>query len=414
MSAKELEEARRGADDAMSDLLDIRRKVEAMQPEVWGGAAWSNAVAEAKSGDTAYMAKDFEEAARKFRVAVRAMEDVEEAAPLAFDSLLHEALDAVLRGDGRAATRLSRAALAIRPGDAGADKLLNRARVAEDVFRQMKEGASSEEAGHVEMAYAAYAEAQRLDPEFPGVAQAYERMRGQIGMAVLKKLMSSGLAAYREGQFDDARQKFLEAKRMRPDMPEIQDALRLVEDAIRLRRLDGLRNAAETEMAAENFESALKKYNEALAIDPSVVFAKEGRARSIEGIRLTRQLDAYLAQSESLYKDATLREARAFLNEAQAFAAAGEKLKARIDALAKALLMAETPIEVKLLSDGKTDVLLLRNGMLGRFEEKSLSLKPGNYTATGSRIGYRDVRVEIRVRPGGDLQAIPVLCKEKI
>ena len=414
LSPEALEQPRKDADAAMSDLLDVRRKLDAMAPSAWGGAAWSNAVAEAAQGDTAYMAKDFDAATRRFRAAARAMQEVESAAPLAFDQLMGEGGAAITRGDSEAATRLLNAALSIRPGDAAAAKLLARANTAAEVKGHMRTGAEQEAAGQVELAYAAYGEALRLDPAFPGAAEAHERVRGQLGTSVLKKLMSAGLADYREGRLEDARGKFLEAKKIRPDLPEIDDALRLVEDGMRLRRLETLRAGAEAAEAKEDFEPALKLHNEALAIDPSVAFAKEGRARCILGIRMARQLDAYLSQPESLFKEATLREANSTLDEARAVPAPGPKLTGRIDALAAAITAAITPVDVSVVSDGKTEVTLLRNGPLGRFDRKVIPLKPGNHVFTGSRDGFRDVRVEVPVRPGKPVASVDVTCREKI
>ncbi len=414
LSPEAQEQARKDADAAMSDLLDVRRKLDAMAPSAWGGDTWSNAVAEAAQGDTAYMAKDFDTATRRFRAAARAMQEVESAAPLAFDQLMGEGGAAIARGDTEAATRLLNAALSIRPGDAAAAKLLARANTAAEVKGHLRNGAEQEAAGQVELAYAAYGEALRLDPAFPGAAEAHERVRGQLGTSVLKKLMSAGLADYREGRLEDARAKFLEAKKIRPELPEIDDALRLVEDGMRLRRLEALRDAALAAEAKEDFEPALKLHNEALAIDPAVAFAKEGRERCILGIRMARQLDAYLSQPESLFKEATLREASATLEEARAVPAPGPKLKGRIEALAAAITAAITPVDVSVVSDGKTEVTLLRSGALGQFDRKTIQLKPGNHVITGSRDGYRDVRVDVQVRPGKAVPAVDVTCREKI
>ena len=46
--------------------------------------------------------------------------------------------------------------------------------------------------------------------------------------------------------------------------------------------------------------------------------------------------------------------------------------------------------------------------------KRKSSLKPGNYIATGTRDGYRDVRVEFRVALKELPLNIEVACKERI
>ena len=47
--------------------------------------------------------------------------------------------------------------------------------------------------------------------------------------------------------------------------------------------------------------------------------------------------------------------------------------------LSAQLLLAETPVEVTLVSDGLTEVTVNRVGRFGAFQEKKLSLVPGRY-----------------------------------
>lgn len=86
-------------------------KIDPMAPAAWGGAAWSNAVAKVTLGDQAYMAKEFDAATRRFRSAAKAMQDVQLAAPLAFDQLVSDGSAAITRGDSETAIRLLGAAL---------------------------------------------------------------------------------------------------------------------------------------------------------------------------------------------------------------------------------------------------------------------------------------------------------------
>ncbi|HET8696151.1 MAG TPA: hypothetical protein VFO94_01620, partial [Gammaproteobacteria bacterium] len=90
------------------------------------------------------------------------------------------------------------------------------------------------------------------------------------------------------------------------------------------------------------------------------------------------------------------------------------RLTEQIDKLSRLVTLASTPIKVELRSDQLTEVTLFRVGTLGTFTAKEVELRPGTYTAVGSRNGYRDVRQTFTVVPGRDLPPINVVCVEAI
>jgi hypothetical protein len=65
-------------------------------------------------------------------------------------------------------------------------------------------------------------------------------------------------------------------------------------------------------------------------------------------------------------------------------------------------------------SDNATEVAIQRVGIFGTFDRREVQLKPGKYTVTGKRPGFRDVRREITVSPGQSDQTIVVRCLEPI
>jgi hypothetical protein len=67
-----------------------------------------------------------------------------------------------------------------------------------------------------------------------------------------------------------------------------------------------------------------------------------------------------------------------------------------------------------LISDDATQIAIPSIGFRGTFSRRVIELKPGKYTVVGTRNGYRDVRRDITVSPGDDVQTISVTCGEPI
>jgi len=115
-----------------------------------------------------------------------------------------------------------------------------------------------------------------------------------------------------------------------------------------------------------------------------------------------------------LFGDQVLADARALLETAGAETDKGPRLTSQIAKLGELVEVASKPLPVRLESDQLTTVTLYRVGALGAFAAKDLELRPGTYTAIGSRDGYRDVRQTFTVRPGRNLPPISVVCVEPI
>jgi tetratricopeptide (TPR) repeat protein len=226
--------------------------------------------------------------------------------------------------------------------------------------------------------------------------------------------MSEGLAALERGTLAEAEAAFARAEAARPGTRVVADAVKRVEEA---RKTDGLsrhRARAQAAEAGEDWRGAVVEYDAALKLDPQVAFALEGRARCVPRAELDEMLASYLQRPERLSAEAVAREAEAALDRAREAEPAGPRLQQQRAALERLLRDARTPVEVSLLSDGLTEVVILRVGTLGTFRDKKLSLRPGSYVVLGRRRGYRDARKTLVVSPARTPPPLDVRCDEAL
>ena len=109
-----------------------------------------------------------------------------------------------------------------------------------------------------------------------------------------------------------------------------------------------------------------------------------------------------------------IANAERLLREVPAAPANEPKLAAKIEKLKSLVRAARQPLPVKLRSDGETEVLIYHVGRLGRFVDRQEELRPGTYTAVGSRPGYRDVRRVFTLRPGTPAPVVDIRCEETV
>ena len=129
-------------------------------------------------------------------------------------------------------------------------------------------------------------------------------------------------------------------------------------------------------------------------------------------ISVEDRVDAILDDPAALSEDALFDQAKALLANARAQAGAGGAFEAKARTLAELLSRAAEPVELALVSDNATDVIIQKVATLGSFNRHALNLRPGRYVIVGSRDGYRDVRLEILLEAG--LPPVTVRCEERI
>jgi hypothetical protein len=224
--------------------------------------------------------------------------------------------------------------------------------------------------------------------------------------------VGEGLAALDRGAPGEARAAFQRAESLRPGTGVVKDGLARSEVGLRAEAVALHRRRAEAAEATEDWRAALGEYEAALAVEPAVRFAVEGAVRARERAEASDRLERYLRRPDRLATEEVAREAEIALDRASEIASPGPKLVRQIEQLRAQLAAAATEVPVRLISDERTDVSVLRVGALGRFREKALSLRPGSYVVVGTRPGYRDSRQTLVVPPGRSPLPLTVRCDE--
>ena len=216
------------------------------------------------------------------------------------------------------------------------------------------------------------------------------------------------------GDFDSARAAFNAAKILNPDSREPGDGLLQVDQEMRLADIRRLEAEAAANNDAEAWESSILVYEDILKIDPDLQFAQQGLVNARTRTAIHARLQGYIDDPDNLSDEANMQSATRLLLDVARIDPMGPRLEEQKNELSRLLKRAATPLPVRLVSDGMTDVSLYRIGRFGMFANQELQLKPGNYVAVGVRPGYRDVRVEFRVAPEIDMQPVMVACEEPI
>ena len=226
--------------------------------------------------------------------------------------------------------------------------------------------------------------------------------------------MSDGYIALDESRFNKARTAFRTAAKLQPGSAEAASALQEVDAAETAYRLAALKRQGKQLEQQEQWQQAVEIYEKARKIDASVLFASDGLKRSTPRARLDKQFRTALGEPSRLSDVAVAEATEKLVEQAKRITPRGPLLEQQVRELTVLLQQANTPVKVTLRSDNETEVIVYKVARLGRFEQRQLTLRPGTYTAVGTRLGYRDVRREIVVLHDAIPAPITIACVEKI
>ena len=413
--ARRLAKEKREAEKQLGIVLRKQTELEAEGAATWGGQDYDAALETLATGDAELQAGRYAQAADNYGK-VGAQLDALRASMADRLALALQAGDTALaRNDGPEARRSFDVALAIEPYNERGQQGMLRARVLEEVLALIATGAEHEARGELDAALTRYASALALDARSPEARAAHEAVSARIQEREFRAAISVALAALEKGDFAASRAALTRADAIHPGAPEVSDARRRLQLAVQRSRISAHRNEARALERKERWQEASEHYAAVLGIDSTAAFAQVGRERSLARARIHAELDAYLAELARLNAPGPRNNARRLLGAAADLDAKTEpKLAAKVGRLAKALEIAQTPMQVRLQSDNLTDVTVYKVGRFGRFASHDLLLPPGTYVAVGTRSGYRDVRVEFTLTAGQEPGDVSVRCQEKI
>jgi len=339
---------------------------------------------------------------------------IEAKLPEALTAQLVEGKRALAAGEFENSRQAFDTALKIDPQNQEATEWLGKVAAASGVVPTLADAENAEAARDLPKAQALFSDVLKRNPGNVAATEGLARVKHVMAEDQFNAEMGAGLAALNGGRLAEARTHLEKASQLKPDSTEVRAALQRVADTGSGRSTAELADRASRLASEERWTEALAIYDEALARDPSLQFAQAGRAAVAPRAELGKRLQALIDKPERLAADEVRVEAERLLARAKALPTQGPVIRSQVSRLELLLPTFNQPVVLALESDNATEVAIQRVGLFGAFDRREVTLKPGKYTVTGKRSGFRDVRREITVSPGQGGQTIVIRCLEPI
>ena len=398
---------------ALRAFLRLRAQPDLQGAEIWAPEIWSAATGSAEKGDDHYGRRRFKDAQTAYEAASFQLTALQkDRAQILAESL---ALGERLLGENKTSPAIEafERVLAMQEDHQPAQAGLEQARVRKQVLKLMEEARQAESSNRLDLAAEIYASIVQLDMNYDAAQTALAKVTEILDGQAYQAAMSQALNYLESGNLNAAGIALNTAAEIEPDTPALLDARKRLQEVRQELKLSQLRSDARKSAADENWQDAISLYQQALSIDGEASFAQTGLTHAKTRLQLNAQLDHYLEAPERLSADEPLENARMLLQANPGVSKNEPGLSAKVAALKEAVRLVSTPVTLLIESDSQTEVTIYHVGRLGAFAQKKISLRPGRYTVTGSRSGYRDVRKIITLSPQNSA-TVNVRCKEKI
>ena len=165
------------------------------------------------------------------------------------------------------------------------------------------------------------------------------------------------------------------------------------------------------EVGAEVFQGARQRFHRARR-ERAVGVAD---AADEAGVRLERgdilaAAAARLELTQQLVDAADYQGAIRRYNEAMQSKPTYIEITPDVARIREVLELNSRPVNITFLSDSRTWVSITNFRMLGKIQQETVALPPGDYEVVGRRKNYRDVLLTLRVRPQMSTNQVSVVC----
>jgi len=401
-------------DSQRADLQKEAADLEARGASTWDGTELSAAQLQLAEANGAAAAGGITIALQHLSQAQQLLTNVTQKAPQALAAQLKAGDTALAAGHQDVASQAYALARRIDPNSQRAIDGARRTRLLNGVLPLLKDAQKAESAHNYSRAAQDFSQALALDPGNAVAKEGLGRANAAFGDDNYARSVGAGFAALGAGRLAEAQTDFQRALSFRAEGKEATEGLQRVSAAMQASRLAALRQQAANLEAQEHWRDAISVYDTALREDPSLAFAKRGKAQDEARAELSESLQRIIDHPDRLIFPSAKDEAMTLLQQAREEPSPGPALQAQVAKIAQLLPQLERPVLLNMISDNATQVTIPSIGVFGTFGKREIRLKPGTYTVVGTRYGYRAVHQEFTVEPGQQTVTITVSCSEPI
>jgi len=416
--AAELSDFRRQSQDILAQTLAAKKQLLEQNVAQWGALAFDASMETITQGDELYNQGRYAQALDAYQSALASMGSLLSRGQEILSNAKITSIEAIEQASGNddilRAKQASALANAIAPEDPEVSIIMTRVASLESLTLALTAAEERTKVGDFDQAMELLEQALALDHRHLRTAKLLQETREKLLQQRFQQQMSLAVGAIDKGDFDSAENLLEQASNLAVDAQAVSQLRGLLQAQRAQRRIDTILNLAIQFEQEEDWSAAVASYDDILSTDPNLSDFAIMRLKAAARATLDKSIDAIIQDPLSLASEDKFSSAQATLLDIDKINSPGPILLAQRQQLSEILAQIKVPVSVTFQSDQQTNVTLFRVSRLGRFQNTTVSLRPGRYTVAGERPGFRDVRIDFTILPATESRLIVVECSEEI
>lgn len=312
------------------------------------------------------------------------------------------------------ATNYIEMALNLAPNDSEMLALQSRASTLTQVLGLLQEASTARNLNRPKTELAILKQVIELDSNRHEVKERIANLQAEIVKQKFSNAIRSAQTELDRGNLEKAKSETLIAKNIFPksnDVAVLENKIELLEKEQQYSEQIQLATNASRE---DDWDKSLHHFSKAVELKPNDLVALESQREAQTIVSVTRLLAEKLRNEHRMSDINVARQVLANLKGSEQYLEFSPKLKNVHEKLSARLNLYEKKVEVNVLSDNETHIIVVGVGIVGKTTGRTIQLRPGKHVFEGSRPGYRSVRVAVNIEPGSSPIETTVVCSEQI
>ena len=395
--------------EAKSKIISLLQEVKSSS-YILENKTYKDVIEAQREGDTFFEEQYFGQASTSYYLAKSRLETLIQNSKIKLKKLLEEGRLSLDSGNWEQSLIDFKSALEIDNLNLEAKEGLERSLKQEEVIEFIEEIEIFLSAQQIDSAWNILSEALLLDRKNKRLLILKEDINALFKERDLLNYINQAYKLINQNKYNDSLSYFNKALAIDPNNSDalkgkLEAGEKLEKEQIELKIL-----TAEKEFKNEDFKKSLQLFEEILGKNKNLAIAQLGYQLSNKYIMIEQRLDMYLSKPQRLQSLAVLNEVSEFIKEIENLPFE-DRLTSKKESLDQIFESNSIWIEITLFSDNKTN-LSIKNGVkLGRFKDKKIRIRKGNYIFIGQRKGYITVRKELEV---DGRMTVTLVCTDKV
>lgn len=321
---------------------------------------------------------------------------------------------AFVAGNMDSALQANQQAIALNPEYAPAIALQNRIDVFADVADLMRQAQIAMVENDLVKQHDALQQVLLLDSAHEEAYIALQEVEQQLNEQAYARAIERAIAALANEQLNQAESALNQANQIFSNRSEVNNLRMRIQTERTALELNSIEQQLQIFQAADEWPTVVMVANNALQKHPSHAASQRALELGQTITQMQSGVTRYSSQPSRLSDLNLLQNAEQLLLSARVFTSLSPKLASSVAELEHVIEIANTPIDVMLISDNQTFVRVLGVGNVGTHAEYQFQLKPGVYQFEGRRSGYRSKIITVTVAQSDTPIEVRLVADERI